>query len=47
VSIKAIDGRSLVFGFVTYETISLEIELEGQNSYNIFNVIKAFSNFVI
>jgi len=40
VSIKAIDGRSLVFGFITYETILLEIELRGYNSYIVFNFIK-------
>lgn len=47
VPVEVIDGRPLASGHVTHETIPLEIELEGHNSFLVFNVIKTPTNSVI
>ena len=40
-------GRPLASGHVTHETVPLEIELEGHNSFLVFNVIKTPTSPVI
>jgi hypothetical protein len=45
--IEVINGRPLVSGDVTHETISLDIVLEGHHSIIAFNVIKSPSDLVV
>jgi len=47
VLVKIKDGRPLVFGFVTHETISVEIELKDHKSYIVFKVLETLLNYVI
>ena len=45
--VEVIDERLLVSGAVTYETIPLDIVIEGYHSIIAFNVIKSPSNPVV
>ena len=47
IPIEVIDGRSLVSGNVTYETIPLDIVIKGHHSIIVFNVIKSPSKQVV
>jgi len=47
VPVEVIDGRPLASGHITHETIPLEIELEGHNSFLVFNVIKTPTSSII
>ena len=47
VHVEVIDGRSLVLGDVTHETVLLDILIKDHNSIVTFNVIKSPSNPVI
>jgi hypothetical protein len=47
IPIEVIDGRPLVSGDVTHETISLDIVLERYHSIIVFNVINSSSNPIV
>ena len=47
IHVEVIDGKLLVLGDVTHETIPLDIVLKGHHSIIAFNVIKSPSNLVV
>jgi hypothetical protein len=45
--VEVIDGRPLISGDITHETIPLDIVIERHHSIIAFNVIKSSSNLVV